>query len=313
MVTWCVRLFGRFCAQCGEQTLDGLEANKTQELLSYLLIHRDRPQPRELLADVLWTDSPGSQSKKHLRQVLWHLNSALSAHVDDDGSSLLLVDAEWIRVNPAADLWLDVSAFEQAFTRVQGVAGSALDPLQSQMLRDAVVLYRGDLLEGCYQDWCLLERERLRTRYLTGLDKLMDCCESVGDFETALDYGSRILSYDQARECTHRRLMRLHYLAGDRTAALRQYERCAEILRLELAVEPAASTVALHQQIRQGRLARPVSSSQLLSRLQHIQILLGDVQHQLQGEIQALQQTRQEYEVPLGAVPRPARGGAPSP
>jgi DNA-binding SARP family transcriptional activator len=107
--------------------------------------------------------------------------------------------------------------------------------------------------------------------------------------------------------------MRLYYLVGDRTAALRQYERCAEILRRELAVEPAASTIALYQQIRQGRLTRPVSSSQLLGRLQQIQALLGDVEHQLQGEIQALEQTRQEYGVPRDFAPRPGQGAAPPP
>ena len=44
-------------------------------------------------------------------------------------------------------------------------------------------------------------------------------------FAEPLAYGARILHCDRARERTHRRLMRLHFLAGDRTAALRQYPR----------------------------------------------------------------------------------------
>ena len=59
-----------------------------------------------------------------------------------------------------------------------------------------------------------------------------------------------MLREDRARERTHRRLMRLYYLAGDRTGALRQYERCAAALRQELDVEPSRRTSELERRIR---------------------------------------------------------------
>jgi two-component SAPR family response regulator len=93
-----------------------------------------------------------------------------------------------------------------------------------------VALYHGDLLEDWFQDWCLYERERLQNIYLAALDKLMDYCEASRDYDAGLAYGTRILRHDLARERTHRRLMRLYYLAGDRTSALRQYDRCVQIL-----------------------------------------------------------------------------------
>ena len=43
---------------------------------------------------------------------------------------------------------------------------------------------------------------------------------------------------DPARERTHRRLMRLKYLAGYRAEALRQYDRCAAILQEEFGCFP---------------------------------------------------------------------------
>jgi DNA-binding SARP family transcriptional activator len=69
----------------------------------------------------------------------------------------------------------------------------------------------------------------------------------------------QILRYDQARERTHRQLMRLQYLAGNRTGALRQFERCAAVLEKELGIQPAASTAALYEQIRDDQ---PVFSTQ---------------------------------------------------
>jgi hypothetical protein len=86
--------------------------------------------------------------------------------------------------------------------------------------------------------------------YLSMLDKLLDYCEAQSEPEAGLMYGQQILRYDRARERTHRRMMRLHYLAGDRTSALRQYHSCVQALAEELDVGPAKSTVALYNQIR---------------------------------------------------------------
>ena len=131
-----------------------------------------------------------------------------------------------------------MAEFEQAFNLTRGTPGRQLDAQNVQILQNAVELYRGDLLEGWYQDWCLFERERLQNMYLTMLDKLIDYSEANELYEAGLAYGAHILRHDRARERTHRRLMRLHYLARDRTEALRQYERCVSSLDKELGVEP---------------------------------------------------------------------------
>src|SRR4051794_28608068 len=70
-------LFGRFCVKRNEQVLHGLDARKVQELFTYLLLHRGRPQSREGLAGLLWGDHSTTQSRKNLRQALWQLQAAL--------------------------------------------------------------------------------------------------------------------------------------------------------------------------------------------------------------------------------------------
>src|SRR5206468_8917392 len=117
------------------------------------------------------------------------------------------VEPESVQLNPEADIWLGVVVFEKTFNVVQKVAGNELDAQRVQVLQDAVQLYLWPLLEGWYQDWCLLERERLQNMYLAMLDKLMSYCEAHHDYETSLLYGMRIMCYDRTRERTHRRLM----------------------------------------------------------------------------------------------------------
>jgi DNA-binding SARP family transcriptional activator len=245
-----VRLFGKLSVQHDEQIVNGLDACKVRELFCYLLLYRQSPHPRESLAALFWGDSSTAQSKKYLRQALWELQTALNTHLYPGHDGLFLVEPDWVCLNPAAKLYLDVAIFEQAFSMTQGIPGSALDTRGAEALQSAAQLYQGDLMEGCYQDWCLCERERLQSAYLIMLDKLMSYCEARQEYEVGLAYGQSVMRYERARESTHRRLMRLHYLAGDRTAALRQYTRCVEALAEELGVEPAKRTVALYERIR---------------------------------------------------------------
>lgn len=249
-----VYLFGKFEVEWAEQILTSLESGKVQELFCYLLLYRDHPHSREALADLLWGDRPNAQVKKCLRQTLWRLQTSLKSQPELRNCCLLLVEPDWIQLNPAADLWLDVTEFETAFDAMQGIPDEELESQHLQTLASAVALYRGDLLEGWYQDWCLVERERLLDMYLALLDKLMAYCEIKQEYQAGLAFGARILSYDRAYEHTHRRLMRLHYLAGYRIKALRQYERCAAILDQELGVKPSRHTLALYEQIKADHL-----------------------------------------------------------
>ena len=310
MATLNVRLFGKLDIQRDGQALAGLDVRKLQEFFCYLLLNRQRPQPRETLAGLLCADCPTAQSRKNLRQSLWQLQAALNVQDHPAQARPLIVEPEWVCLNPEADLWLDVDVFESAFSLVQGTHGEEMEPACSAALVRAVELYRGDLLEGWYLDWCLYERERLQNMYLSMLDKLMAYCEVHQDYENGLVFGSRILCYDRARERTHQRLMRLHYLAGDRAAALRQFERCRAALHEELGVQPARRTMALYEQIRadrldaysvsqggEGRMAAGIpagetsSPAEALGRLKQLQVNLAELQRQLQRELQALEQT----------------------
>ena len=254
MDSLCVTLFGRLQVQAGGRTLTTLKNRRVQELFAYLLLRRAQPQHRESLANVLWEDTTPAQAKSYLRKTLWQLQSALSELDESLGREVLEITDEWIGINPAAPIDLDVAQFESAFARTRGVATQAVEPAAMQAIADAVQLYQGGLLEGCYLDWCLFERERLQQIYFVMLDKLMDCCEVHHEWERGLMYGSLILRLDLARERTHRRMMRLYCLAHDRTGALRQFERCRQALDTELGVAPSRQTVALYQQICQDQL-----------------------------------------------------------
>ena len=296
------QLFGKFSVERDSQILKGFANNKEQELLSYLLVHRDRSHPRETLASILWGETSTEKSKKYLRQALWHVQAALEGK-ESDALHLLAVEHDWVQLNLHNDVWVDVAVFEQAFASTQGLHGSQLDAQGAALLKDAVELYKGDLLDGWYQDWCLFERERLQNMYLCMLDKLMSYCEAHSEYEAGQRYGSTILRHDRAHERTYRQLMHLQHMAGDRTGALRQYERCVAALDDELGVTPDRRTKALYEHIRNDQPSEvdqvnvssasvlSVSLPEVLGRLKRLQLVLAAVQKRIQRDVKAVEQT----------------------
>ena len=286
-----IQLFGKFTIQADGKRLGGIDSRKVQELLAYLLVYRDRPHPRESLAELLWEASSTAQSKKYLRQALWQMQQLLPKA---EAEPLIRIEPDWIRISPEASYWLDVAEFESAFAEAQGIPGHQLGEAVAASLDRAAALYRGDLLAGWYSDWCLYERERLQNMWLAMLDKLMSFCEASGQYEAGLAYGTRVLRDDRARERTHRRLMRLAYLAGDRTGALRQYERCVQALEEELSVRPSRQTEELHQQIlddamETGRIMEPqLPLATITSRLDRLRGILTQLRKHVGEDLDAL-------------------------
>src|SRR5437868_4563121 len=110
-----IHLFGRFSVAYDKEALEGLGTFKVQELLSYLLIHRNWHCPRAALADLIWGDTATATYRKYLRQALWQLQTALKPRDAEECYQILLVEDHWVQLNTGSEIWLDVAVLEEAF------------------------------------------------------------------------------------------------------------------------------------------------------------------------------------------------------
>lgn len=218
-----------------------------QALLAYLLLYRDRSHSRDILVEVFWADEREERGRNCLTTALWRLRRAIAP--DEAGTPLIGSNGGDIQVVPARAFTLDVADLEAS-------AGTALrEPLDSvspqtvAALAEAVALYRGDLLEGFYDDWVLRERERLRLLYHRCLLYLLQYHRAHASWSEALAYGSLLLQHDPLREDVHREVMRLYLHAGQRSLAVRQYVICRDVLARELRIPPMEETEALYAEI----------------------------------------------------------------
>jgi predicted ATPase/DNA-binding SARP family transcriptional activator len=230
-----------------------LETAKTNALLAYLALH-SRPQSRNKLIGLFWGDQPEENARRNLRHALWNIRQQLHC---PDQPPILLSDSQEIAFNPTCGAWLDVREFEDCLQSEAGITAVAARPDDRfALLRQAVDLYCGDLLEGIFVDdasefeqWLLVERERLRAQALESLQRLVEYSVEWGEYATGLEYARRLLKMEPWLEGAHRQRMRLLALSGQHVAALAQYETCRRVLAEELNAEPSHETQALYASI----------------------------------------------------------------
>ncbi|HEU5103567.1 MAG TPA: BTAD domain-containing putative transcriptional regulator, partial [Roseiflexaceae bacterium] len=234
-----------------------LNLRKALALLVYLAIS-GQPQSRDALAVLLWPESNQSEGRARLRRTLHRLQQALD-------ETLLDVNPETIRVQPAAGLWIDSAAFRQHVTvGLPAAPDAALAPERLAHLEAAVALYNDHFLSGftlpdssAFDEWQFFQRESLCQLYGQVLEQLIAAHRTAEAWDVAIGYARRWVALDALHEPAQRTLMQLYAWAGQPAAAVRQYQECVRILDAELGATPEPETAALYEAIRTRQLGLP--------------------------------------------------------
>lgn len=227
---------------------------KTQALLAYLAFTRRR-HTRDALAALFWGETDDEAAKTSLRQSLANLKKLIGSH--------LLIERDAVEFDTHLPYTLDVQDFEA------GIRGD----LQAQ--REALSRYRGDLLKGLaiknapeFEEWLVVERERLRQLAGAELRHLAAAGEQAGDHNQAIADLRALVALEPLDEPAQRQLMLLLARNGQRAAALAQFEVCRRALDRELGVPPETETLRLSERIRHAQHAvrLPAETTPLIGR-----------------------------------------------
>ena len=242
-------LLGPFIAARDDEPLSGFESNKVRALLAFLAVEHERPQQRIELATLLWPDMDDASALRNLRHAVANLRRLFGDARAE--RPLLLVTPRTLRLNPDA-VSNDAAEFRSYLARAAEGGDAAIEAWQA-----AVDLVRGIFLEGLrvrgsapWDEWLALQRETFRQEEREALRKLARAYEQRRDYDRALAAARRWVQNAPWDEEAYRQLMRLLALDGRRAAALAQYERCRQLLKTELNLQPTAETTALAQAIR---------------------------------------------------------------
>jgi len=236
-----IYLLGGLDLSWDQSPLPSIPTTAARSLLAYLIFHHNQPHTRDLLAGTFWPDQPDAVARRRLSQALWRIRRALGP-----ASDRLTAGRAHITFQLLPEDWLDVYEFER---RARHAERREVDASLAEQLEACIQLYRGDLLAGYYDNWPLLERERLRGIYLVVLERLLALYKQGGDDERALSCAQRLVGADPLRESAHRELMRLYHLLGRSRAALEHFATLHDLLMEEMGAPPSSTTSALFQEI----------------------------------------------------------------
>lgn len=235
-------LLGGFQARAAGQVID-VPGRKERALLALLAMAPGEARSREKLAALLWSDRAEKQARDSLKQALLRLRKSF----DPVHPLPLVADREFLSLD-GAQVAVDVAEFERL---IGEKSQAAIDR--------AIPLYRGDLLEGLdvrdpeFDEWLLVERQRLRGLVREALAKLLDHHMADSSHEQAGIVARRLLTFDPLREAAHRALMQIYAGQGQTALALKQYQLCRDALQAELGVRPEAETERLYQATQEKR------------------------------------------------------------
>jgi DNA-binding SARP family transcriptional activator len=177
---------------------------------------------RAAVSGHLWPDVPEDRAQASLRSALWRLRR----------SAPELVDASHDTLRLAVGVRTDVQELDAWADRV-------CDPRTGA---DRVTLPRpallGDLLPGWYDDWVLLERDRLHQLRLHALETVATRLCTAGRHAEALQAAYLAIRAEPLRESAHRTVVRVHLAEGNVAEAVRAHDAFEDLLRDELGVPP---------------------------------------------------------------------------
>lgn len=244
-----VRFFGHFEMLCDGEPVPLGRNGKALTILKHLLANRARPVSQDHLMGWLWPES-------NLKKARWSLNSAVhglrkllaDCPSSPSGASYVLLEEGYYRLGPDVRVATDVEEFDGQYERGRRFeSGGRLEEATAEYER-AVEVYRGDyLLEDLYEDWTMVERERLANAYVDVLDRIAANYMETGRLRESIGACYRALEKDRCHEDSHRLLMGCYARMGQRDRALRQYRLCERVLDQEYGTSPSPETRSLYR------------------------------------------------------------------
>jgi len=241
--------FGLVADSGGIET-GGWHRKQPLALLKYLVTNRGHAIHAEVLSEALWPGVPVEQGRGRLKVAVHFLRQQLR----QAGVERPVIETRQASYAIRRDaVWVDADTFESLAQEGEALERRAGPSQALPRYRDAEALYRGEYLEeDPYADWCVVERERLRERYLGILEKMAGLYATLGMFQDAAYQCRKALVREPCREGVHRALMGYLWRMGRRDEALAQFRACAQVLSRELGAEPSAETTRLYQRILQS-------------------------------------------------------------
>jgi TolB-like protein/DNA-binding SARP family transcriptional activator len=213
---------------------------KTRGLLACLCLAQGERISRGRLVGLLWDRSADAQARMSLRQSLSELNSIVNRHVP----GLVEIGRDSIRID-VRKCWVDALAILEASADATADNSNLVQPYSERLLEDL------DGITPSFDQWLTAERTRFEDRVRKILEAELDrLTEQNAKPEVRAASARRLLNFEPTHEGAVRSLMKAFAQMGDRAQAIREFERCRQVMLTVLDLPPSKETIAVYEAVR---------------------------------------------------------------
>lgn len=203
-----------------------------QRLLAFLAV-AGSSLSRTYIAGVLWSESSEARAGGSLRSALWRLQCQARGTVVAGGTRLSL--APIVRVD-----------FRELLDHAHRLLAGAVDEVALvDSTPGAADDFAHELLPDWYDEWLVVERERLRQLQLHALEALSVRLRGRQSYGQAVEAAQLAVAAEPTRESARRVLIEAHLAEGNVDEAFRELRHFRELLKRELGVEPSPRLIEL--------------------------------------------------------------------
>jgi LuxR family transcriptional regulator, maltose regulon positive regulatory protein len=244
------RFFGHFELLCDGENMPLGRNGKALTILKYLLANRTRPVSQDHLMGWLWPESNLKKARWSLNSAIHGLRKLLSGCSSSISTNYVFLEDGYYRLSPDVRVSTDVDDFDRHHEQGRRLEKESRKQDAAIEYEKAVGLYRGDyLIEDLYEDWTMVERERLANAYIDLLGRLAIYYMGVGQQQESIRACYKVLEKDRCHEDSYRLLMQCYARLGLRARALHQYRMCEQILSQEYGTSPSPETRSLYMRL----------------------------------------------------------------
>jgi TolB-like protein/DNA-binding SARP family transcriptional activator len=213
---------------------------KSRALLAYLCLAQGERVSRGRIVGLLWDRSAEAQARMSLRQSLSELNSSVNRHVP----GLVEIERDSVRIE-VGKCWVDALAILEASADASAHTGNLVEPYSERLLEDL-----GGITPS-FDQWLTAERTRFEDRVRKILEAELDrLTERNAKPEARAAAARRLINFEPTHEGAVRSLMKAFAQMGDRAQAIREFERCRQMLQRMLDLPPSKETIAAYEAVR---------------------------------------------------------------
>ncbi len=227
---------------------DAWTTKRARDILCFIASRRHRRASKDTIIDTFWGEAEFEAVEKNFHPTVSHIRKALNSNQPLKQNFLLYRDGDY-QLSPNFSYLIDTEEFDRLLSEGE-TARRARDFDRCIVAYErAVNLYRGDFMQGSYDDWVEEQRSYYREQHLRLLESLAAVAQKTEDWSRSLHLAQEILRDDPYREDVHIMIMRAHAGQGNRHAVREQYETLRRLLKKELGVEPAPETQRIYREL----------------------------------------------------------------